>query len=187
MNLICRCVFQIRMMFFLNNPRKIPQAFQINQLETKHLIHFVSAHLVLITLLVNICFWLFTTLELHNISICHQYILIAVFWMNLILYFTCIVRYLLLILIPFLQNTRRWTVLEILLHKISLFFLSLGVSSVKKKPMLSKETSYHARDSVRKSLAVDVEFQQAKVTALLEKIKSLGMFIYLSLDKKFRF
>ena len=53
--------------------------------------------------------------------------------------------------------------------------------------MLSKETSYHARDSVRKSLAVDVEFQQAKVTALLEKIKSLGMFIYLSLDKKFRF
>ena len=56
--------------------------------------------------------------------------------------------------------------------------LILVVSSVKKKwPVLPKDyNKHHASDSVCKSLAVDVEFQQAKVNALLEKIKSLGKF-----------
>jgi len=48
------------------------------------------------------------------------------------------------------------------------------VSSMKKKIPVSKKTDGASVDAVRKSLEVDVEFQQSKVKALLEKIKSLG-------------
>ncbi|XP_066919701.1 hyaluronan-mediated motility receptor-like [Clytia hemisphaerica] len=56
-------------------------------------------------------------------------------------------------------------------------FNPMFVSSVKKKkpPTSKKPTSIKkdVSDPVRKSLEVDVEFQQSKVNALLEKIKSL--------------
>jgi hypothetical protein len=45
---------------------------------------------------------------------------------------------------------------------------------MKKKIPVSKKTDGASVDAVRKSLEVDVEFQQSKVKALLEKIKSLG-------------
>ena len=56
----------------------------------------------------------------------------------------------------------------------SLIIFILVVSSVKKKRPTN--VKHGVNDSVRKSLAVDVEFQQSKVNALLEKIKSLGKF-----------
>lgn len=51
-------------------------------------------------------------------------------------------------------------------------------SSVKKKTKSSTDLKVgDPSESCRKSLAADVEFQQSKVNALLEKIKSLGMFL----------
>lgn len=69
-------------------------------------------------------------------------------------------------------------------HFCNFFVLKIDQSTCKKKEpqpkRFHKEDSDIGFDFCHKSLEADVEFQESKVNSLLEKVRSLGMFICLN-------